>query len=310
MDSESLFNRIQQLFSYSPALDVKIILTFIIVFLLWLDRKITPHFVQKRFEDVRMRYQMRKTIGYISALVAIILLSWVWFDGIESLGTFLGLVSAGLVIALKDMMIDLVGWLFITWRKPFVEGDRIQIGTYSGDVIDIRAFQFTILEIGNWVAADQSTGRIIHMPNGMVFNQPQASYTQGFHYIWNEIPVIITFESNWRTAKQNLLDIINRHAAHVSEAAQEKVKQAAKKYFIVYSKLTPTVYTSVNDYGIVLTIRYLTEPRRRRGSEQHIWEDILDMVSTNPDISFAYPTQRFYSPKQEGTLPYDVRTGE
>lgn len=308
MDSEGLFNRIQQLISYSPALDVKIILTLLILFLLWLDRKITLHFVQKRFEDVRMRYQIRKTIEYVSAFVAIILLGWVWFDGIESLGTFLGLVSAGLVIALKDLMADLAGWLFITWRKPFTEGDRIQIGDYSGDVIDIRAFQFTILEIGNWVDADQSTGRIIHMPNGMVFNQPQASYTQGFHYIWHEIPVIITFESDWRTAKQHLLDIINRHAAHVSDAAQEKVKQAAQKYFIVYSKLTPTVYTSVNDYGIVLTIRYLTEPRRRRGSEQGIWEEILDMVSANPNISFAYPTQRFYSTAKERSCPFDDAT--
>ncbi len=36
-------------------------------------------------------------------------------------------------------------------------GDRVQVGGHAGDVIDLRIFKFTLLEIGNWVAADQST---------------------------------------------------------------------------------------------------------------------------------------------------------
>jgi small-conductance mechanosensitive channel len=161
-------------------------------------------------------------------------------------------------------------------------------------------FQFTLLEIGNWVDADQSTGRVIHVPNGQVFRDAQANYTQGFQYIWDEMPVTITFESNWTKAKAILQEIANQHTGHFSESARQQVQRAAEKYFIFYSKLTPIVYTSVKEYGIVLTIRYLSEPRRRRGNEHAIWEDILHQFGACPDISFAYPTQRFYSHVLEG----------
>jgi small-conductance mechanosensitive channel len=62
-------------------------------------------------------------------------------------------------------------------------GDRVQLGEYRGDVIDQRIFMFSLLEIGNWVDADQSTGRVIHLPNGKIFTEVLANYGQGFHYI-------------------------------------------------------------------------------------------------------------------------------
>ncbi|PKP57527.1 mechanosensitive ion channel protein MscS, partial [Candidatus Atribacteria bacterium HGW-Atribacteria-1] len=160
-------------------------------------------------------------------------------------------------------------------------------------------FQFTLLEIGNWVNADQSTGRIIHIPNGMVLSEVLANYSKGFQYIWNEVPVLITFESNWEKAKRILLKIANTHAEHLSKAAEKRVKEASKKFMILYSKLTPIVYTSVKDSGVLLTIRYLCEPQHRRDSEQAIWEDILKEFVQNKDIGFAYPTQRFYNRRLE-----------
>ena len=78
---------------------------------------------------------------------------------------------------------NLVGWQYIVWKKPFDVGDRIEIGQNSGDVIDITPFNFTVMEIGNWVNADESTGRIIHVPNGQVFTQPLANYGKGFQFI-------------------------------------------------------------------------------------------------------------------------------
>src|SRR3989442_7605528 len=85
-------------------------------------------------------------------------------------------------------LVNLAGWVFIIWRSPFALGDRIQIGQHAGDVIDVRLFQFTLNEIGNWVQADQSTGRIIHIPNGKVLTEVIANYSEGVQYIWHEIP--------------------------------------------------------------------------------------------------------------------------
>lgn len=278
----------------------RLISSLVIILSLWILRSVINRVVLRRTENVRTRYSWRKASTYIAVFLGLILVGRVWFQGIQSLATFLGLVSAGLAIALKDLVTAFAGWIFIIWRKPFGVGDRIQIGNNSGDVIDIRPFQFTIMEIGNWVDADQSTGRIIHVPNSVVLSQYLINYSKGFQYIWDEIPVMVTFESDWKKAKSLLQSIVEKHAVNLTAKAEKKLKEASEKYMIFFNILTPTVYTTVKDCGVLLTLRYLTKPRKRRGSEQAIWEEILEEFSRCEDIDFAYPTQRFYNNLLEG----------
>jgi small-conductance mechanosensitive channel len=270
------------------------------ILILWAVRRVVLWIIWRRVDDVRVRYRWQKTTTYVVVPIGILLVGRIWYEGFSSLATFLGLVSAGIAIALKDLLVNLAGWAFILWRRPFEVGDRIQIGEHGGDVIDIRIFQFSLLEIGNWVDADQSTGRILHIPNGKVLTESTANSTKGFDYIWNEIPVLVTFESNWERAKAILESIASEHAAHLSEAAEQRLREVSRRFLIFYSNLTPIVYTSVEDSGVLLTVRYLTNPRQRRGTTEAIWEAILRQFAQCDDIDFAYPTQRFYHNKQEG----------
>jgi small-conductance mechanosensitive channel len=257
--------------------------------------------VWRRTEAFQIRYRWRKFSNYVAFFLAILFLGRVWFEEFQSVATFLGLLSAGLAIALRDPLVNLAGWLFILWRRPFSVGDRIQIGTHAGDVIDTRIFQFTLMEIGGWVAADQSTGRIIHVPNGKVFTEPQINYTEGwFDYIWNEIPVLVTFESNWKKAKEILGEIVERHAGHLVSPAQYKMKESSRQFMIFSPNLAPSVFTAVSDSGVLLTMRYLCDPRRRRDSTAEIWEEVLERFALCDTIDFAYPTRRFFDNVLEG----------
>ncbi len=277
----------------------KIIISVLIILFLSFFRLAVLRLVWRQTHNVKVRYQWKRTLSFIIPFASIILIGAVWIKAFEEFGTFLGLFTAGIAIALREPLTNLAGWFFILVRKPFVVGDRIQIGEHSGDIIDIRLFQFTMLEIGNWVEADQSTGRIVHLPNGKVFSQPQANYSTGFEYIWNEVRVNITFESNWKQAKQILEKIINQHAENVDLKVKQEILEASKNYMIYYKHLTPIVYTTVKDFGIQLTMRYLCNPRRRRGSEHEIWEEILEQFNTQQEIKFAYPTTRFYTAGEE-----------
>ncbi len=284
----------------SPEVQVKLFESLFVILIIVIIQRLMKRFVLGKIADIKVRYQWQKISLYLSVFLIIVFLISTWLNIFGSVATFLGLISAGIAIALKDPLVNMVGWGFILIRQPFKVGDRIQIGNNSGDVIDIRLFQFSINEIGNWVDADQSTGRIIHIPNGIVFTQPQANYTAGFRYIWNEIPVLVTFESNWKKSKQILLDIVNHHGILLSTEAEKQIKEAAKKFLIFYTKLTPIVYTSVKDSGVMLTLRYMCDPRERRSIEEKIWEDILNKFAQCDDIDFAYPTQRFYNNSTEG----------
>ncbi len=274
--------------------------SLLVILTIFIARRVTLSMVYRRTDDVRLRYRWQKTTSYVAFGLGLTLVASIWAGAIQSFGTFLGLVSAGLAIALKDLVVNLAGWVFIMWRRPFQLGDRIQIGEHMGDVIDVRIFQFTLMEIGNWVGADQSTGRVIHVPNGKVLSDALANYSRGFQYIWNELPILVTFESNWRRAKDALEEIINRHALHLSETAEHRIKEVSSRFMIFYSKLTPYVYTRVADCGVELTLRYLCDPRERRGTAHTIWEEVLDVFAEFDDVDFAYPTQRFYDNRSEG----------
>ena len=303
---QELSDQIVGFINNSPNLTIQIAETLGILLLLWGIRFVGVRILQRNVDDKKAVYKWRKNITYFTFFIGFLILGQVWFEALGSLGTFLGLLSAGIAIALKDPVTDIAAWLFLIWRKPFDIGDRIQIGNSKGDVIDIRVFKFTILEIGNWVDADQSTGRVIHIPNHKVFTEDLANYTSDFEFIWNEIGVLVTFESDWKKAKEILKEVVEENMQEFVEQAREEVKKAEKSYLIQYRYLTPIVYTSVKDSGINLSIRYLSDPRKRRSISQAIWESTLDRFAEHDDIDFAYPTIRYYDNPKEGkpgTIP-------
>jgi small-conductance mechanosensitive channel len=276
----------------TPDTQTNLILSALVLILVFAARRGILVLVHRRVSDSELRYRWAKNSATSSFVVAALLLTQIWFTAIPSMGTFLGLLSAGLAIALKDLVAGLAGWLFILWRRPFDLGDRIQIGPHAGDVVDRSLFQFTIMEVGNWVGAEQSTGRLIHVPNAKVFTEPLANYVAGFPYLWNELPVMVTFESDWRKAKGMLEEIAADHTVDITREAHRPTPGQEERFLIRYRKLTPVVYVSVEDSGVLLTLRYLCEPRERRGTGSELWERILDAFDEHEDITLAYPTKR------------------
>ncbi len=292
MQFQNFTDRIGSYFQGSPELTSKLVITVVVIFILWLIRMLVVRMINRNIDSTRQKYKWRKNISYITGFLGLLVLGVIWFEGLESVGTFLGLLSAGLAIALRDPVTDFAGWIFITLRDPFNVGDRVEIGDIRGDIIDIRIFKFTVLEIGNWINADQSTGRVVHVPNHQIFTQPLANYTSDFEFIWNELQVLVTFESDWRKAKTILQEVADTHMEDFIDHAEQQLQRASKSYYVHYEYLTPIVYTDVKDSGVNLTIRHLCDPRRRRSTGQAMWEDILDRFDEADDIELAYPTMR------------------
>lgn len=289
-----------QNFGIGAGLRANLLTTAAVLVALLVLRVVAQKLIDRHVDNVRAHYTWTKVAHYAVTGLAVVLVGRIWLEGDQSLATFFGLLSAGLAVALKDLIVGVAGWLFIMWRRPFVLGDRVQVGTISGDVVDQSVFQFTILEVGNWVAADQSTGRVVHIPNGQVFNQPVFNYTQGIPYIWEEIVVSITFESNWRKAKEILKEIATRHGPKLSQPEEADLLRRPGRFAIQYSTLQPTVYTSVGENGVILTIRCVVPPRQRRAIAEAMWEDILTAFDEHDDIAFAYMTRRTFDNTKEG----------
>lgn len=289
-------------FGLSVTAQHKIFTSIAIFTVVWIISFIIDTIISKKVKDPKFEYNLHKTVGYVSFFIAIILVGRIWLEGFQSLATFFGLFSAGLAIALKDIIADIAAWIYIMWRRPFRVGDRIQIGLDSGDVIDFGPFQITLLEIGNWVNAEQSTGRMVHVPNNKVFTESLANYTKGFEFIWDEIPILVTFESDRNKTKSILEEVLTKHTLELSQKAEHQIKMASKKFMILSAYIEPKVYTSLEDSGVMYTLRYLCDPYARRELKEEILEDIFKELDKHNDIDFAYPTKRVFENSIESKI--------
>ena len=269
----------------------RIAASVIVILLVFCGCGVLVRLVNKRMPDPNVRHRTRRVGVYVLALLGVALLGLIWLKNVGDISMVVGIIGAGVALALQKAVLSFVGWVVIIVRRPFDIGDRIQFGEVGGDVIDIGVFHTSLLEIGNWVASDQSTGRMVLCPNSDLFTGRLYNYTKGFPFIWDELAVTVTFESDWRRAQE----ILQRHGeaeSKRSEGARAMIARMADRYPIEYKYLTPTVYVRIGVSGVCLILRYLVPVRQRRAAQDQLSRAVLESFAQEPSITLAYPTQR------------------
>lgn len=154
------------------------------------------HAITRSEVSIEVRHKVRLATSWIGIAVFVIAAAFIWMSGIQNFGLFLGIVGAGIALSLQETLVCPAGWVLFVVRRPFDIGDRIEIDKRVGDVIGVSVFQTSMMEVGNWVKADQSTGRMLIIPNSMLIRHPVYNYSKGFPFIWNELSTVVTFESD------------------------------------------------------------------------------------------------------------------
>ncbi len=270
----------------------RLIHTAMVILIGYLSIFLFVRIVNRRIKDLKVRHMTRRNVVYAFHILMILYIFFYWVENTSSIVIFLSVISAGIVLALQDVILSIAGWFLILIRRPFEVGDRIEMGGVKGDVIDIRLFETSLFELGNWIDADQSTGRIVNVPNSAVFKRATHNYSRGFEFIWNEIAILVTFESDWKRAEEIMVKHGLAKAKNMGEIVKEKIETMAKHYMIRSENLTPTVYVDIKDNGTELTLRYLTAARDRRASQDELCRVILDDFEKEENVNFAYPTYR------------------
>lgn len=284
---------------FTGTIVLNIVWTVLVIALAIVLRRLALREIHRRVDDPDAAYRARKTVAYTIAVVVVALLAWIWIQPLGNFGTFLGLVSAGLAVALGDLIKNVAGWVYIISRRPFRVDDRIEVGLIAGDVIDLRMFRTTLLEIREWVEADQSTGRIVHIPNGTFLRDPVKNFTQGFGYIWHEFEVVVTFESDWEHAEQLILGVMSDLTGDVIDRARAEIRHASRDWKIRYSHFEAKVWVRAVDHGVKLTGRMLVPVRSRRGYDERAWRGVLKAIQAAPNVELAYPTIRTFVPESD-----------
>ena len=259
--------------------------------------------------DAERRHRYRKRVRYAVGTMVLVILIVLFIDRIRELGTLLGFVGAGVAIALREYLASVLAWFYILTQRNIVLGSRIEIGSARGDVIDIGLFKLTLVEVRGDGLGEQSSGRLVTVPNYKVLIDPVYLFSSSAPYVWDEMDFLLTHESDWERAR----DLIGQVGREVTAPHQAEVdagfRRLGDRYAFRPGITTPIVYVSIAESGVELKLRYLTHVRQRRTCRDEITRRVLRLVMENPGIQLAYPTTRSFRREVDMRTVDDIRTG-
>jgi small-conductance mechanosensitive channel len=245
--------------------------------------------LQRRFHDSSRIHTVRMVLRNAILFVGSALILFIWI-GFGNFAVFMGILGAGIAFASQEVIGSVAGYLNIVTGNLYHIGDRVRIGDVVGDVMDITLLRTTLMEIGEWVKADQYTGRIVSVANRTVFAAPVFNYTQHFRYLWDEITIPITYDSNWRLAGELMLEHGREHSSALLAEAEAELRPMKEHYPLEDTVVEPTLYVVMTDNWIEMTLRYVVEAPKRRPVQAELHRELLQRFEADEQITVASAT--------------------
>jgi small-conductance mechanosensitive channel len=235
-----------------------------------------------------LAYKVRKFVVFSSYLSILFFLAVLFEDRLGRLSIALGVVGAGVAVALQDVVASIAGAFSIGFSKLYSVGDRVQVGDTRGDVIDIGLLRTTLLETGNWVSRDLYNGMIVRIPNSTVLKGSVFNYSQGFQFIWDEISVFFTTTSDCQLAREMLLRVAKEAIGEYLIKAQTSWKAMSDNYRSANPPLEPTAALAVNAGSLEFTVSYVVDYTKRTAMKDQLFTKIVDEVAnSNGQLKWA-----------------------
>ncbi len=274
-----------QLFSGRNSTFMQVLYSILIIMVFLLMGKIINRIFLKRINGVLYRILWKRILSYFLFILLLLFLIPYWLPSLRTFSAFLGLIGTGILLVNKEIIMNMTGWMYIVIRQPFKIANRIQIGEFNGDVIDIRILETTIMEARKREKGGNSTGRVLHIPNMLFLTMPMANSSKEFMFNWNELEIHLNPDSNWKKAKNILQKIADNHIEKLSMTSN-KLKNFHSEYAMFLDNVRSEIYVEMREDHIVLILRYLIEPRNAGKINSYLWENILDSFHGHKDIIF------------------------
>lgn len=232
-----------------------------------------------RISDVDARYRTRKFVTLTSYVLATFVIASVFQRELGGFSVALGMAGAGIAFALQEIVVSVAGWVAISLGGFYAPGDRVQVGGIKGDVIDVSILRTTLMEVGEWVTADQYSGRIVRIANSFVFKEPVFNYSGDFPFLWDEITLPVRYGSDWTAARTMLLGIAQETLTEYAKEVRSSWKNFVKQFRLPEeANVEPVVTLTATDNWIEFKIRYVVDYRKRRWMKDHLFTRILEEV--------------------------------
>ena len=249
---------------------------FIAIFILVLYT-IGVYLIVRKMPDEASRFTaVRIFIAILLALGLLLgLMEWVRDPG--EIVLLLGIIWGALLVALRDLIQNMVGSLTLLITRMYRIGDRIQIKGVYGVVIDIGIFRTTLMELDK-ESGDHPVGEIITLPNGILFREMVTNTSRELSVTGDEIRITLPFSVDLQNARTLVLDVVQKQTYEVQKQAEKEIEKLGDKKYLPAFGTHPTVYFHIDEYQVLMVVKYFTESRIRSEIKSRIVEEISRLI--------------------------------
>jgi small-conductance mechanosensitive channel len=238
--------------------------------------------------ETRRRHQfllLRRIVLWF--VIAIVIFS-AFATRLDSFVTFAGLITAGVAVALQNVILSVVGYFLLMGKYGIRVGDRVQIGEVRGEVIEIGLVRLYLMEFGRGSVGP--TGRVVAFSNSIVFQPSGGIFKQipGIHFSWHEITLGLAPHADYGSIRQRLLKAVDvALAKHKDELARQNTEIAQAATSISGNALQPSVRLSFVAAGLEATVRYPVDLRLAAEMDEAVAQELLLELDREPKLTLA-----------------------
>ncbi|HEY2389588.1 MAG TPA: mechanosensitive ion channel domain-containing protein [Candidatus Angelobacter sp.] len=235
--------------------------------------------------DVRRRYQfllIRKIVLWF--LIAIIVAS-AFASELGAVTTFAGLMTAGIAVALQNVILSIAGYFFLIGKYGLRVGDRVQIADVTGDVVDIGLVRMHLMEIAHG-SAPLPTGRVVAFSNAVVFQANSGMFKQipGTSFLWHEITLTLESKSDYRQVEERIMAAVNKVFAEYHDKMEQQRRNVERSLNSTLATFAPESRLHLTQTSLELVVRYPVEMGNAGDIDNKITREILNAIEEDPKL--------------------------
>jgi small-conductance mechanosensitive channel len=221
----------------------------------------------------RNQFLLLRRIASWFVILLIVLLTFA--SKLGSFFTFAGLLTAGVAVALQNVILAAVGYFFLIGKFGIRAGDRIEVNGVTGEVIDIGLVRFHLMELG---AGSTPTGRVVAFSNSVVFQPASGLFKQipGASFAWHQVTVTVPRDADFGAINKSLLGAVANVLRDYRDGIEDSYRQIEKTGILISDRaLRPRLELHLTPGGIDATIRYPVDLQHATDIDARVSRELL-----------------------------------
>ena len=236
--------------------------------------------------DPRRRHQSLLLRRVVVAAVIALMIAFSFVTEVGSLATFAGFITAGLAVALQNVILSVAAYFFLIGRYGVRIGDRIQVSGVTGDVMDIGLVRLHVMELG---ADGLPTGRVVAFSNAVLF-QPASNFFKqipGSNFAWHQVTLTMSPDTDYRYAEQRVMDAVAGVYAQYHDGIAKQHEAMSQDMALTLHEPRPQSLLRLTQAGLEMTIRFPVPLDIAPAVDDQMTRGLLDAVAREPRLKLV-----------------------